>query len=130
MQSAHPSSPHHMNRSIHRRNFFLQSALAAAGALCAGATGTLLAADAAQRTALGFVGKYSDHFLVRGERAGVTRLVALMRDVPSFCAALHRAKAAGISDLRVAKTVATFRAGGRVFEVENLMHEDFAALNS
>ena len=58
----------------------------------------------------------------------MTRFVALVRDVPSFSEALFRAKAAGISELRVGKTFATFRAGDRCFEVENLMGEDFAAL--
>lgn len=124
-QSADP-----MNSSIHRRNFLRKGALAAAGMLCAGSAGALVAADAAQRTAHGFIGKYSDNFIVRSESAGVTRLVALVRDLPSFSEALFRAKAAGISELRVAKTVATFRAGGHTFEVENLMGEDFTALNS
>lgn len=116
-----------LTRSIHRRNFLRTGAVAAAGALFASSGGMLLAADAAERTARRFIGKYSDRFLSSSVNAGVTRFVALVRDVPRFCEALFRAKAAGISNLRVAGKVATFHAGGRVFEVENLMREDFAA---
>ncbi|MEO6786647.1 MAG: twin-arginine translocation signal domain-containing protein [Chthoniobacteraceae bacterium] len=119
-----------LTRSIHRRNFLRTGAVAAAGALFAGSGGTLIAADAAERTARRFIGKYSDQFLCISANAVVTRFVAHMGDLPRFCEAMFRAKAEGISNLRVAGKVATFRAGGRVFEVENLMREDFAVFKS
>lgn len=116
-----------MKRSIHRRHFLQKGALAV-GALCAPFAATAeAAAGAAQRSALGFIGKYSDGFLLRGDSTGAVRFVALVRDLPRFSEAVFRARASGIFDLRVAGTVATFRAGGQLFEVENLMQHDFSA---
>lgn len=111
-------------------NFLRKGALAAAGAVCAGTGGILLAADTPSRIAQDFIAKYSDHFVIRSQEGGLTRLVARLRDLPSFAEALFGAKEAGISNLRCDRTIATFRAGGRAFEVENLMVEDFAAQNS
>ena len=112
-----------MKSTMHRRHFLHTGALAI-GALCTSFAGT---ARAAERTAFGFIGKYSDRFLLRGGSAGTTSLVALVHDLPRFCEAMFRARAAGISDLRVAGSRVTFRAGGELFEVENLMQHDFAA---
>jgi len=119
-----------MKPSMHRRHFLHQGTLAI-GALCTPLLGAMQAGAAPARSiAQGFIGKYSDQFLIRSEDAGVTRLVALVRDLPSFAEALFRARAAGISDLRVTNTVATFHVGGHAFEVENLLSENFAARNS
>ena len=119
-----------LHSSIHRRNFLRRGVLAAAGAVCAGSAGTLLAADATRRSALGFIAGYSDSFSVCSEGAGVTRLVAEVRDVPRLGAAFQGATAHGIARLHVAGTLATFQIGGRIFEVENLCPADFAARNS
>jgi len=112
-----------MNRSMQRRHF-LQTGALAIGALCTPFTGT---AHAAQRTAHGFIARFSDHFFACGKGSGATRLVALVQDLPRFSEALFRASASGISDLRAAGTRVTFRAGGELFEVENLVQHDFAA---
>ena len=114
-------SDYHPNSPIHRRSF-LRTGAFAAGALFAG--GRLIAAGTAgtaDSTAHRFIAKYSDHFFSRSGGAGLTRFVAHVRDLPSFSEALFHAREAGISHLRVAGTVATFRADGRTFEVENRM---------
>jgi len=114
--------------SIHRRSFLRKGAFAAAGTLCVWDVGMANAAheDSGHRTAVDFIANYSDNIVILNSDAGVTRMVARVRDVPGFCEAIFRARAAGISELRVARTLATFRAGGRVYEVENLLHHDFA----
>jgi hypothetical protein len=116
------------DRSIHRRNFLRQGALAAAVAVCSRTVGVTFAEseDAVHRIAVDFIGKYSDEIRILSAGGDVTRIVARVRDVPDFCKALFRARAAGISELRVARTLATFRAGGRAYEVENLLQPDFA----
>jgi hypothetical protein len=112
---------------MHRRHFLHTGALTL-GALCTPLLGVIQAAAPARGMALAFIGKYSDHFLLRNDTvAGATRMVALVQDLPRFAEALFRAKAAGISGLRVAGTVVTFRAGGQLFEVDNLMQHDFTA---
>ena len=115
-------------RSIHRRNFLRKGAMAAAVALCSRAVGVTFAAnvDAAHRVAVDFIAKYSDEIRILSSGSDVTRIVAHIRAVPAFCEAIFRARAAGISELRVAGTLSTFRAGGRVYEVENLLQPDFA----
>jgi hypothetical protein len=112
-----------MNRSIQRRHF-LQTGALALGALCTSFAST---ASAAERTAFGFIGKYSDRTIVLGGGEGATRIIALVQDLPRFCEAIFRGREAGISDMRAEGTRITFRAGGQLFEVENLMQQDFAA---
>jgi hypothetical protein len=123
------ASTKHFDRHVPRRDFLRRAACVLAGTLAAGPLAALCApghADTASRCALAFIGKYSDRICTRGERAGVTRLAAVIRDIPSFSEALFRARSAGISEMRAERTVLTFRAGGRVFEVENLAEADFA----
>jgi len=118
-----------MRSSMPRRSFITSGALAI-GALCTPFTfagTTPPAVGSAQRTVFGFIGKYSDNFFVCGGSGGATRLVALVLDFPRFSETLSRTKAAGISHLRVAGTLATFRAGGQLFELENLVQQDFTA---
>ena len=118
-----PAPRHTMNRSMQRRHF-LQTGALAIGALC---TSLPCTAQAAEQMALGFIGKYSDRFIIQSEGGPTMRLIALVQDLPRLSEAFFRSRAAGISDLRASGTRVTFRADGQLFEVENLMQQDFAA---
>ncbi len=99
----------------------------AAGALVMPFTG---AASAAEQTALGFVRQYSDRIIVHGSVGGAVRISAHLRDLASFTTAMFLAKEAGVSELRAAGNVTIFRAGGQLFEVENLVPETSRAEQS
>lgn len=120
---------------VPRRNFLCKTALAAAALACSGNAFAGLRLDSTSRPtklAMSFISRYSRCILrvATGSSSDRIRLVAEISDVGQFTEALFCARSAGITDLRFSGQVATFRADGQLFEVENLIREDFASKRS
>jgi hypothetical protein len=132
-----------MSITVNRRHFLRQSCAAAGATLFLGPAEFAFAGgapkvqlDAADRTALQFIGQYSGNVLLRGgtvaaKLAGVTpattNILALIDNVPALDASLGSPRAKGVADLSINGNTASFTAGGRLFEAENLLPAEFFA---